>query len=164
MPSLCLGSAILLQIRWNAFRPINVLHSGIDMLKRLSALFAIVVLLLPSSLAAAVFSSIPLCSGQSAHCCCTQCCCTHDDAAAPQGPALSRGCCCALKAPQVPSEPPSPTRILSDSTSEALLYACSEASLFTFEVNAPAALPMRPKAPPRAPPQPLFLIFQSFLI
>jgi len=129
------------------------------MLKRLSALFAIVALLFPSSLAAAVFSSIPVCSGQSAHCCCT-----HDDAAAAQGPSLSRGCCCALEAPQVPSEPPSPTRILSDSTSEGLLYACSEASIFTFEVSAPTVLPMRAKAPPRAPPQPLFLSFQSFLI
>ena len=131
------------------------------MLKRLTALFAIVVLLLPSSLAAVVWSNPEFCVGPGSM---PNCCCTHDEDAADQGQSLSPECCCEFEAPQPLPDDPEPARLAEIDVDLDWLLTNLQEQLLPFDSDAPFTCELRIQGPPRAPPRPLFLRFQSFLI
>lgn len=132
------------------------------MLTRITALFAILTLLLPSSLAAMAWSQPEFCLSQGNM---PNCCCTHDqDATDQQGPSLSRGCCCEFEAPQSLPETPEPSRLANSGIDLDWLTACPQEQLLPSYSPAPLQTELREQGPPRAPPRPLFLVFQSFLI
>jgi hypothetical protein len=136
------------------------------MLKRLTALFAILVLLLPSSLAAVVLSQAQPCMSQdTSSSCCSGCCCSHSEQDQDeQGPLLESECCCEFQAPSAPQEQPAQARYSAEQNLGIAAYLPYDKGFTLLDHGYPSAPPALVKAPPRAPPQPLFLYFQSFLI
>lgn len=136
------------------------------MLKRLTALFAILVLLLPSSLAAVVLSQAQPCMDQGTSAsCCSGCCCTHSELdQEEQAPVLQRECCCEFQAPVTPQEEPVQARCGTEQELGVIAYFLHREGLAFLNSGYPTATPSLLKAPPRAPPQPLFLYFERFLI
>jgi hypothetical protein len=131
------------------------------MLKRLTVLFAIVVLLLPSGLAAVMWSNPEYCMGPGTM---PDCCCTHDQDPAEQGPTLSRECCCEFEAPQPLPDDPEPAWLVEGGGDLDWLLTCPQEQPLPFCADTPLSCELRIQGPPRAPPRPLFLRFQSFLI
>lgn len=127
----------------------------------LPALFAILLLLLPSSLSA-VMASQEL-SAQMETMASMSCCCEHNEAPVkPSGPVLSRSCCCDVDLPSTPSSQEEPIRIASSEKSETDFPANEACQLLPNAAILNSKDRCQPGAP-RAPPRPLYLSFQSFL-
>lgn len=127
----------------------------------LPAFFAIVLLLLPSSLSAVMAAQelemqMDLMANMS-------CCCEHDTAPIKSsGPAFSRTCCCDVDLPATPSSQEDPVRFASGEKPDIDFEWCVTSALLPKSVVQKSEERCQPGAP-RAPPRPLYLSFQSFL-
>ncbi|MDA0667171.1 MAG: hypothetical protein O3A95_05550 [Planctomycetota bacterium] len=132
-------------------------------MRSLPALIAIVLLLLPSSLGAVVAAQ-ETCAKMAAMAE-MSCCCEHQaEAPADLGPSISRTCCCAYDLPVAPAPLQEGVRMHKEGKSDTSLFE-SHFAVFSFP-NLPLLTSVQQAAPgpPRAPPRPLYLSFQSFLI
>lgn len=129
------------------------------MLKRLTALFAILVLLLPGSLAAVAFSGSDGCMGKGVS---AGCCCAPSAESNIPGPRMQRSCCCKFEAPLSLPSVPDQERVESNVGFEVGFVAFAETmSLLPASVQlvrAPRCL-----AQLRGPPTDLFLKYSRFL-
>ncbi|PCJ55718.1 MAG: hypothetical protein COA70_01170 [Planctomycetota bacterium] len=131
-------------------------------MRTLPALIAIVLLLLPSSLGAiaAVRDSCAKMAAMAE----MLCCCEHETSSpSDSGPSLSRSCCCEFDAPATPIPSQESPRVQSEEKSESSFLECPFLMPLPWhQGTAPASDPVL-LGPPRAPPRPLYLSFQSFL-
>jgi hypothetical protein len=129
------------------------------MLKRLTALFAILVLLLPGSLAAVAFSGSGGCAGNRAA---PSCCCAPARESNVPGPHMQRTCCCKFDAPLSLPSVPDQERVESGVDFEVSLLAPTEAASL-LPVSVPLMRAPRFMAQLRGPPTDLFLKYSRFL-
>jgi hypothetical protein len=129
------------------------------MLKRLTALFAILVLLLPGSLAAVVFDSTEVCMGKGVT---AGCCCEPAAETTVPGPIFKRGCCCTFDAPVSLPSTPDPERSESQVDFD-INFACAQEISSIQPVLAQLVVSPRPMPRLRAPPTALFLKYSRFL-
>ena len=131
-------------------------------MRTLPALFAMLLLLLPSSLGA-VMASQELCAQMEAMAE-MSCCCAHDEAPKEtQGPFVARTCCCDVKVPLESKSPWEPIRIAAEENSPTGSVAIETTLAFFLAPQPTNSFYWISPGPPRAPPRPLFLSFQSFL-
>jgi hypothetical protein len=129
------------------------------MLKRLTALFAILVLLLPGSLAAVALDSTEVCLGAGLT---PGCCCRPHGTSRLPGPHLQRGCCCSFDAPTPMPDTPDQERA-ETGTDVDPNPAVAVASISFQPVHVAEAAPPRFAVHLRAPPAALFLKYSRFL-
>lgn len=131
---------------------------------RFASVFAIVLLLLPSSLGALVrvvedCSSMAMPSPEAA-----SCCCEHDAPDAGLGPFLSKGCCCEFDAPLEPLHRQEQPRAI-ESGEPLPQFGRTAVAVQIPDYHDPnCVLFVVEYGPPRAPPGSILVRFQRFLI
>lgn len=128
---------------------------------RLTALLAIVLLLLPSSLGAAVHVAKD-CSTLAEQV--ASCCCEHLEPQKNLGPFLDAGCCCEVDVPLEPLQRQEIPRV--NSTSEVPTPPAATATGISLPTagNVDSGIVLVPRGPSRAPPGSILVRFQRFLI
>lgn len=122
----------------------------------------VVILLVPSSLGAvvAVAEQCQTLASKAE----VSCCCTHEEPSRESGPYLERSCCCEVKTPPAPMQEPILPRDLAEGAPDYGVAPFLEHVEKDYEPGACSLQLPRFRGPPRAPPRPLFLQHQRFLI
>jgi len=132
-------------------------------MRALPSLLAILLLLLPSGLSAALAAEAS-CAAMEALAEMSCCCSEHSAPTEENGPAFSSECCCELNSPLAPPSNQEGARFAPEEKTSSTLQVCPFEEITFFCSSCSRVNEAVSVGPPRAPPRPLYLSFQSFLI